>query len=71
MREPFELEVGEIVELGDESYVCVKDVPYSMCSKCDFFHTSHCCEFTCIAEDREDKTDVRFIKQSRKEVRNR
>ena len=69
MREPFELEVGEIVELGDESYVCVKDVPYSMCSRCDFFHTIHCCEFTCIAEDREDKTDVRFAKQ-RKETKN-
>lgn len=69
MKEPFELEVGEIVEFGGESYICVKDGvknDFSLlawCFECAFFHTEHCGSMNCIGRDRKDGTGVHFKKK--------
>lgn len=65
MREPFELEVGEIVEFDSESYICVKDDPYNACwcFVCAFFHTDHCLNVKCIGCHRKDRNGVHFVKR--------
>lgn len=63
MRRLIEIKVGEIVELDNELYICVEDDPHSLCSECAFYDTDYCCNIACIDADREDETDVHFVKQ--------
>ena len=67
MRESFliEVKIGEIMKIDGESYICVRDNPQSSycCGGCALYNTDYCHDFACIDADREDETDVHFVKQ--------
>ena len=63
MRELIEVGIGEIVKIGDESYICVKDDSETLCSKCAFYGNFCCCRYICSGINRKDECNVHFVEQ--------
>ena len=63
MKDLIEVEIGEIVKIGDESFICVKDDPETLCSECAFYGEFSCIGYICGGGNRSDKYNVHFVKQ--------
>lgn len=66
MNKQIEVRVGEIVEFGNESFICVKDVPTyckTSCLNCDLNHSPSCLNVKCSSRDRIDNANVHFVRQ--------
>lgn len=63
MRDLVEVEIGGIVKHGDESYVCVKDDPETLCNECAFYGYFCCARYICSRSNRKDGYSVHFVEQ--------
>lgn len=63
MSKLIEVEIGEIVKIGDESYICVKDDAETLCSDCAFYGEICCFRYICHNINRKDKYNVHFVEQ--------
>lgn len=63
MSKFIEAEIGEVVKFGDESYICVKDDPETLCSECAFYCKLDCIDYVCSGSNRKDKYNVHFVEQ--------
>lgn len=65
MKGLIEVEIGEIVKIGDESHICVKDSVNTerSCDECAFSSRACCLDYACSKWERYDNTGVHFEKQ--------